>query len=545
MTESTQELPLLLQQMAKLIENNDAPDPQIYAVFLQEPELSFQLIDFINQLSDDHQDDFYLYSASIFALDVCVTQLHSFAGSQPKNSKNKLNELMNYMAEVINQHNHSVSFWLPALNAFYETKTELTPALLEAYYDITEEEQTQLEESDYSHVKSIQQVIEELSDLNEFEIIEHFFAQSYAMPPEFFSELMMDLYSIDEGREIGLLCLLHPKLEVREVVVATMDHIIDEITLSSRSLTRLKAIKEWYPPIFHSHFDNWIKVQRKKEVVFEKRAELTEKTIHATEIDGSGSQGIFIQNTKSKQHPLAGLLFSYHEGIKDVWVTPEITPAEKEAYFHDAFGDSVTIRRVDTYYLKLLCEHFLAVTISQGHFPGLHLLEIQESLGIQLSPNKIDIDALIEEIGIQITPFTGERIEVAFKRTKSWLKTKPFTESWIEENPSIDKIVNRFCSIEHGVKVCQFDDAIKAVFNEEMEVHRDKWLFHFLWLSLWLKAKARKNEQTWQDSFCVAYAIHEGYPLIDIPVLKEICYQTILHSMETMQERRTHLSRPQ
>ena len=35
----------LLDEMATLIENNDDPDPQLYALFFQHPELSFQLID--------------------------------------------------------------------------------------------------------------------------------------------------------------------------------------------------------------------------------------------------------------------------------------------------------------------------------------------------------------------------------------------------------------------------------------------------------------------------------------------------------------------
>ena len=79
------------------------------------------------------------------------------------------------------------------------------------------------------------------------------------------------------------------------------------------------------------------------------------------------------------------------------------------------------------------------------------------------------------------------------------------------ENPLIDKIVNHNSSFVDGVRVCRLEDAIEAVFAEEMELHRDKWQFHFLWIALWVKAKERKNEKVWQDSFLIAYTIHEGY----------------------------------
>ena len=32
-------------------------------------------------------------------------------------------------------------------------------------------------------------------------------------------------------------------------------------------------------------------------------------------------------------------------------------------------------------------------------------------------------------------------------------------------------------------------------------------------------------------------------PLKEIPVMKEICHQTVINSVETMQERKTHLSK--
>lgn len=229
-------------------------------------------------------------------------------------------------------------------------------------------------------------------------------------------------------------------------------------------------------------------------------------------------------------------------GIKDAWITPEISAAEVTDYYHKAFEDSVTLREVDFSYFQTIVEHFLAITVEKSDIPNLHFLEILEFLGIRLKPDKLDLDCVFEQLSVQIIPFTQEKIAESLKRSKMWLKNKQFTESWYIENPTIDKIVNHNSSFVEGVKVCRLADAIDAVFSEEMELHRDKWQFHFLWIALWVKAKHRKNEKVWQDSFLIAYAIHQGYPLKDIPVMKEICYQTVVNSIETMQERRTHLS---
>ena len=157
-------------------------------------------------------------------------------------------------------------------------------------------------------------------------------------------------------------------------------------------------------------------------------------------------------------------------------------------------------------------------------------------------PQKLNTDALIEELGVQINPFTPDSTRLSLQRSKLWPKSQRFTDSWFIENEQVDKLVNRHCHFEDGVKVCRFNDAIDAVFIEEMEANREHWLLHFVWITLWLKARARKNEKAWQDSFFIAYAIQTGMPLKDIPIMYEICRESVVNSIKTMHERRTHLN---
>lgn len=533
-----------IQNMATLMEQNAEPDPQHYTPFLQAPDLALNLVELIESLDDSELDnERAYYSACIFALDICVAQLQAAFenGSRPANKL--LNQLMSKIAKSINKGKQSLSFWLPVLNAFYEVHVELSDELKNAYLELTNQEGEIEPADDIDHLNSMREMIEDLSDLSIFDMAENFFAQSYAMPADFFMDLILDLYSIDEGQEIAMLTLLHPNPEVREVVLSTLDQLMAKLTLSPISLSRLQVIKSWYPPEYQGQIERWIKIQRKTGVVFNKERPKPFMELKASEIDGSGAQGIFIHIQEGGKHRLCGLLFKQGLGIKDAWITPEIHANDVVKYYEEAFDETINLRPIDESYLVTMTNHFLAITINQYAMPDLHLLEIQELLGLQFQPELIDIPYLMDNLSIQISPFTTETIQSSFKRSKSWMKTKAFTDSWYVENAHIDKLVNRYCSFVEGAKVCSLDDAMIAVFSDEFEKQRDKWCFHFLWTALWVKAKERKSEKIFQDCFLIAYAIHKGESLAKIPIMREICQQTVLNSIETMQERRTYLNR--
>jgi hypothetical protein len=544
MSESIEQLKTWVNEMAQRIAEDQDPDPDHYTYFVKDPMLALQLVLLIKQIDESQLDDNRSnYSACIFALDICVAQLQSAIEGGNKSANKILKQLMSSLAEAISEGCHTLNFWLPILNAFYDVNVELSDELKQAYFDLAHDEDEFRVDEEWVHLNSIRDLITELSDLSVFDIAEHFFAQSYAMPADFFSDLVADLYSIDEGHEIALLTLLHPKQEVRDVVIATHEQLLPSITLSSVSLSRLLWIKNWYPESYHTQINRWIKDQRKKGVVFmQTLASPKSIRIKASEVDGSGAQGVFIHLQKNRKHRLCGLLYKQYVGIKDAWITPVIARGDVTRYYDDAFDDSVMLRDVDLTYLQMMSNHFLSVTIQQGGMPDLHLLEIQEELGMPFLPQALDVPYLIEQLAVQITPFTDEHMNASLKRSKTWPKNKRFTESWYMESFQIDKLVNRCSSFIDGIKVCRFEEAMQAVFEVEMEQQREHWLLHFLWITLWLKAKCRKNEMVWQDSLFIVYAIQSGKALKDIPIMKEICRESVINSIETMQERRTHLN---
>ncbi|GGI84593.1 hypothetical protein [Legionella impletisoli] len=532
-----------LHDIAEVIEQSQNLDPRHYSHFIQEPELAIGLIDLIvamEELDIDVAKPYY--SACVFALEICISQLQAATESQNKLAARLLDQLMSHLADSIQTSGHSLSFWLPILNAFYEVHVELSDELKEAYYSLASEEELTLPQEEDAHLNSIRDLIEELSDLSTFDIAENFFAQSYALPAEFFTDLVIDLYSIEEGQDIALLTLLHPKAEVRDVVIGTIDLLMDKITLNSVSLSRLQAIKHWYPISYQAQFDRWIKIQRKRGVVFQNEKKNPTLRIKASEVDGSGAQGIFIHFKQRKINRLCGLLFKLDIGIKDAWFTPDIPTDELNRYYDESFEETVMLRDVDIDYLTCLTNHFLAISIAHGEMPDLHLLEIQEELGLQFIPQHIDEKALLQQLTIQIAPFTHVRVDEALQRSRGWSKTKRFTESWYIENQDVDKVVNQFCSFMQGTKVCDFEAAMDAVFAQVFEKQRDRWLFHFIWVALWLKNKARKSEKTWEDCVLIAHLIAQNKPLCELPIMQEICEQTVHNSIETMTERRTYLT---
>lgn len=533
-----------LKEIEAFIEQEQEINTSCYIDFVESPDLALPIIDLLASVNEENEEVPAYYSACIFVLEVCVTQLQSAADNGNKNSEKVLDKLMTYLSDEISKEGHSLSFWMPILNAFYDANCPLSEELKEAYYVLANNSTDVQELDDRSHLDAMRDFIKDYSDLSIYDIAENFFAQSSAMPPDFFVDLILDLYSIDEGHEIALLTLLHPKAEVREIVLATFESLIPKITLSSEALSRLQMIRNLYLQVYHPQIDNWIKIQRKKGVIFSrptKHAEIVK--VQASEVDGGGTQGIFMQIKKKRKSRICGLLIKQKIGIKDAWFTPVMSLQDIAAFNREAIDETLTLRTVDEEYLNLIVNHFLAVTIESGNIPDLHFLEIQEELGFHFLPEKIDVDSLMQTLSVEIAPFTMDVVDQSLQRSKKWLKSRKFADSWFMESSLIDKLVNRCSSIIDGIKVCNLDEAILLVFKESMEKLRNEWMFHFLWTALWAKVKVRKNEKLWEDCFIIAYSIYnDDIDLNNIPILREICNKSVVNSMQTMQERGTHLS---
>ncbi len=545
MTTELDHLKSWIDDVAVAIDEGTEPDLHVIVSFLSSPELAFQLVDLLAEISEQELETRNAYySACIYALDTCVAQLYSAQENNNKQAEKTLKQLMHHLAAALREKKQTLSYWLPVLNAFYDVHVDLTSELQDAYLELADEESAPTGHDEINHLDVMREMILEMSNMSVFDIAENFFAQSYAMPPDFFSDLLVDLYNIPEAQDIALLALLYPRQEVRETVVATFEQLIETIVLTPIALNRLQAIKDWYPSEYHEQFNQWIKIQRKKGVVFQEEQAVPKMKIYATEVDGAGAQGFYIRLQARGHQRLCGLLVKLGSGVKDVWLTPEMSVKEITRNFAQIDDGTVTFREVDVDYLKLMVSHFLAVTLQHDGMPDLHFLQLTELLGMHFKPQLMNLPSLLEKHCVQITPFTPDVVRQSLKRSKLWSANKKFTESWYLENATIDKLVNRCSSIIQGIKICDIAKAMDAVFDQEIELHRDMWFFHFVWMGLWAKAgPIRKNEKIAMDCFLIAYTISQGTLLREIPLMNEICRQTVINSVETMNERRTHLNR--
>jgi len=534
-----------LSEIALLLESGGEPTAQHYDFLAHDPEIGLLLVEKLGALEErtvDENDAYY--SACLFALELCISQLQMTAENGNKRAEKQLNQLMHQMAKTVTQKKQSLGFWLPVLNGFYDAQVSLSESLKIAYYVLATDniEGTEEDNDTLSHLSSMRELIQSLAPMTSFEIASHFFSQSYAMPPEFFADLMADLLDLDEGKDIAVLMLMHPAPEIREELMSMFDAYIPNITLSRVSLNRLKMMKTYFPEKQQSTFDHWIKIQRKKEVAFlPQLVEWSIQKIVATEVDGSGSQGLFFHLKKNRKMRLCGILCKLEKGIKEVWITPPISQIELKQYYKDAFDGNVMLRELNEDYVQEIIPHFLEETLAKSSMPGLNFIELQEVSGVIFFPKKLDINHWIQILSVQIQPFTPETIQKSLKRSHSWLKTKRFVSSWFIESPRVDKIVNEYSGFEEGIKVCRFEKAVDAVLEALFENQRPRWLFHFLWSALWLKTKASPQHHTWEDCFIIAYLIYNHEPLNNISLLYAMCSQSVVHSIETMCERQTHL----
>ena len=532
-----------ITELTHAIEFDRSPKPEEYAPFLKLPELITELIAVIQALADEPEEAArHHHTACILAFDICVAQLQAAAEHGNKYAVRLMNQLMDALAEVMTVSEHTLGFWLPVLNAFYEVHVELNPALRDAYLDLVDDEEDAMDVDDEDQTHAMREMLAELSDLSVFDIAEHFFSQSHAMPSDFFIDLLLDLYSVEEGHEIALLFLLHPKPEVRSVVVTTLDGLMPKLELTAVSLNRLQVIQQWYPAAYEDLFHRWIKIQRRKGVVFAPKQQQEQLRLYATEVDGSGAQGLFMHVQLGETNRICGLLFKASLGLKEAWVTSVMTDKEVDQYYQEAFDERMMLREVEWGFVEKMTNNFLALTREKDALPGLHLLEIQEILGVTFVPRALEVEALLQELGVQIVPFTAEVIQGALKRSSQWFRQKGFTQSWFDESAEVDTLVNQCCTIVDGIKVCAFEQAYDLVMQEVLERERDKWAFHFLWTALWAKSKSSKRERFWQDSYLVAYAIYSGEVFSVIPIMGRICHLTVVNSLETMQERRGYLN---
>ncbi|OYV54421.1 MAG: hypothetical protein B7X00_01355, partial [Legionella sp. 21-45-4] len=88
----------VIQDIGALIARNEDPATHYYTYFVQEPELCNPILDFLITLPDnDDETERTLYSASIFAIDICISHLQTAEENGNKYAARFMQQVMTHL----------------------------------------------------------------------------------------------------------------------------------------------------------------------------------------------------------------------------------------------------------------------------------------------------------------------------------------------------------------------------------------------------------------------------------------------------------------
>ncbi len=379
---------------------------------------------------------------------------------------------------------------------------------------------------------------------NEFDITEMFFSQTSALPHEYFPAFVKELLSFEKPKatDAAVLFLMHPEKNVRSLILSHVDTLFSPYDLTPASLSRLPIIRQWLPEDERATIDKLLNTERRKGSTFSHITPHKIVEIKASEMDGQGSQALFLSLKKANEYQTAGILVKRDFGIRDCWLTAPTKERSNRDIPLKSMYQSITLRKVDKNYVELLLSDHIYRGQQAGILPKLRLLQVAESCELKLTPKAIHIQQQIDKLLKDAGELDKEWQEKSLKRSCKWHKTKSFVDAWVDETQELDTLVNQHCSFIEGAKYCVMREARDDVIAHYMEPKRRQWLVHFLWMALWAKPHARHNEYLWKDCLVLALKISEGMPLNDIPIMQMLTELNIIASLETMEVRKTHLS---
>lgn len=541
-----------IKQLLSLLVDSFANDVPLESIFYDEiqahPEYGIDVMEFVIKLDEDfvENDDSSTSSSVVMAcfhyIEMCLIQLKLAEESFKKWADSLIQKYQSTLLKLMTDHPESL-YWLPIINLFYEADIEINQDIQNKYLAILDSHQKQEDRVEHQQIL-VEQLLSDDSEASEYDIAELFFAQTNALPREYFPSFLKELISFNLTKAVNttILFLLHPVMEVRNLVQQNILDIFGELTLPPESMSRLLMIRHWLPEDEKGFLEPLLTLQRKKGATFAELRQGKIVEILATEMDGSGAQALFLLIKRRKGYQAGGLLVKRYFGIKDTWLSPLLKKEEAKNYAQQSLQGSFYLRKVDQQYLDLIIADHIYHAHKLNSVPHIHLLRLQEITTSQWQASPLDIDLLINQLKQEMPELDDEYIQKSLKRSGNWYKKYYFTESWFDENPDLDRLVTQHCSFIDGIKHCDMSSALQDVMANYFEPRREQWLDHFLWLCLWAKPAAKHNEYLWRDAFVIVNALYNNEPLLSLPIIQIICEHSILQSVESMESRKTHLS---
>lgn len=531
----------LLTELSECMVNETPLTQDFYDELQENPEYGIDVLRLFPSFDEQNVDD-TLFMAAFHFVELCLIHLRIASDHNQVWADKLINLYQDELANLMQEY-QTQSCWMPIINLFFSADIPLNDQIKATYMEMLENSQKTEQESESQQVL-MQQLLSKESGSTAFEIVELFFAQTSALPKEYFPAFMSELLHFNEDKAIdtAVLFLLHPDVAVRQSILTQSAMLFRDIRITQASLSRLPIIRQWLPDEEKHYIDALLQSQRKKGVTFATQDHRKIVELKATEMDGSGSQAVFVLLKHQHHFQASGVLVKRKFGIKDTWISPILDKDRASNYASFGMSREIVFRKVDLHYAESLIAHHLYTGQQKSAVPNVMLLCLQEMLGLDWHPKPLNIPATLDTLKSSIKGLTKAWIKKSLARSAKWFTSKTFTESWFDESAELDKLVNTHCYFKTGTKYCHLEEAIDDVLAHYLEPKREQWLEHFVWMTLWAKPFARYNEYLWKDCFVLATCLNDGHPLKDIPLMHAICEKNIMASIETMEFRKTHLS---
>jgi hypothetical protein len=522
--------------------NNQTPIPEEFFDALQNhPEFGLAVL---NWLSFEHNlinvENDRLVSMLQF-MEFTLSQLKASLALNTRGSDALLEKFNQALSQII-LNNPNLNLIRALFNIFIDAELEINEEIKENYLQLLSDRLNEIESDD--NTIDIRDIDED-SDISAYEIAHALFIESSALPQDYINAFLQDLIDVGSTKSLNtaVLFLLHPLANARKEVLENLVPLFAQKTLSETALGRLKKISHWLKGEDKEKVTHLIKLneQRNVKANYIKPAKSVE--IYATEIDGAGNQAMFFVIKRSKSYQSAGLVLRKGQGIKDAWLSVNLSKEEAFAPIKQGKEQGLILRKVDKAYADLAINHSLSQAVAQESLPDIYALELSDALSSSWKPKAIDFNKALIDLAKKAPEINRlEWQEKSLQRSKKWPHTKSNYTSWFIESGEIDKVVNQNSSFKNGIKFCDIEKASRDIVSQFFEQHRDNWLAHFYWLALWASVKSRKNELFWKDCLFIAKALSEGSPMSRFPILDKIAKESIVHSLETMEMRKSHLN---
>jgi len=439
------------------------------------------------------------------------------------------------------------------IQAFYEARLDVPEHFKEWSMEALAPDDASMPSPEALHAygqNMVESLFEEQPDMTAFELSDLLFQSLHAMPPETLGVIVNCLLESPRtaAQDAAVLFLLHPNSKNRAQAINILSEISEHQSLTPESLRRLVIIRQWSPDGERQPIDTLIARQRKRGALFAETPKPPAIVRYeASMFDGSGVQLIFFETQQGKQHQLGGLLVKREVGIRDAWITPTHLPSKELRAVKKEMQQErpLVMLQVDGDYVARIVSHYIALNTNNDETPEPHLLEIHEHLGApgwRAEPTSIEtlLTALIAEVNPD--GISAAWIEQSLERSGNWMGYEEFTESWFEVSPNIDALINRHTLRINGTHQINRNAALQELSSKGFEALRYKWVELFSWMALMAKSQLiADNCMLWKDFATLAYVLHQGQAMHDIPLMQSMVHDSLSISIDSMKERGGYL----